>query len=144
MGIVQRKDLGRPELVYGRRCKHVEIPHELYVCEAELLTGLYLERSTKRGRAEPDGIAQKEGFTFYLEVDHSAKMNRRQMTAKFHRYAQKPAAREFLLVIAHGAERMRRIADWAVAVESMALFTTFDRLRAGQGWVDRKGEVVQV
>src|SRR2546423_1413528 len=53
-GVVQMKATGRPELVYGQKCKEEELEHEVLVTEAELLLGRF-ERRVIIGKAISDG-----------------------------------------------------------------------------------------
>lgn len=86
VGVVQRRDTGRPEVVHGRRCKQTEVEHEVIVAEFEVLTNIRLERSKKRARTEPDGTGETEGNKVSVEIDNSGKMTvRKQMEAKWKR-----------------------------------------------------------
>ena len=134
-GVVQRKDTGRPEIVYGRRNKN--LAHEVAVAEAEIQLQARLERGVKVGDAEPDGVTEIGGERCCVEVDHSGKMNAKQMKAKWEHYGE---VKGFILVIAMSEWRMRRIIHWSEPVREVAFFTTFDRLRAGRPWVDYDGK----
>lgn len=141
-GAMQRKDTGRPELIYGRKCKPSEAAHEVMVAEFEVLTGIRLERSKKSGRAEPDGTGEKDGVSFSLEVDHSGHMTKKQMQAKWERYKGSDG---FVLVVAMTEGRMRKLMEWAEDVTERALFSTFDRLRdAKEPWTDREGKALRI
>src|SRR5438309_405607 len=54
-GMVVLNGTGRPELVYGQRCKEDELEHEVLVTELELLIGRF-ERRVKLGKAVTDGL----------------------------------------------------------------------------------------
>ena len=141
VGIVQLNVMGRPQMAYGRPCKMRNIPHEISVCEASLLTGLEFQRTKTGGATEPDGIAEKGGVKFFLEVDESSHLTKKQYETKSQGYAK---VEGFVLIVTHGEERMKRVMGWCGAMDEVALFSTFERLKAGQGWQDRRGEVVEV
>src|SRR5207249_4710214 len=48
VGVMLRKDTGRPEIIYGRKAKDSE--HEVWVAELEVILGHRIERGAKVGR----------------------------------------------------------------------------------------------
>jgi hypothetical protein len=144
VGIVQRRDTGRPELVYGRRCKQDQIEHELRVTDFALVfKDSRLTRDAKVGRTEADALMIRDGHRCYVEIDNSGKMTAKQMEAKWKRY---DGVDGFILVVAVTEGRMQRLRRGAELVKDAALFTTFDRLRAGgsEPWVDWYGNTVGI
>ena len=104
-----------------------------------------MERSKKRARAEPDGTGERDGQRLAIEIDNSGKMTvKKQMTAKWKRYE---GFAGFVLVVAHDESRMHRLRESATEFRDISLlFTTFDRLRAGEPepWVDWCGNKTAV
>jgi hypothetical protein len=144
IGIVQLKETGRPVHAYGRRCAADEIEHELFVSEIAFHFGLAQAwRGEVVHRANPDLLLRIDGKRCYVEVDNSQKMTARQMQDKWDRYGTL-SDDEFILVICHTVGRMERLRAKAETVKDWALFTTFDRLRAGEPWVDYIGTTVLV
>ena len=142
VGVVQRRDTGRPEIAHGRRCKPTEVEHEVMVCEFEVLTGFRLERSRKRGKTEPDGTGEAYGIPFSLEVDNTGKMTRKQMQAKWRKYQ---GVQGFVFVVATDESRMQRLREWACEFQDVGLlFSTFDRIRHGRPWVDWSGKTLKL
>jgi hypothetical protein len=144
VGVVQRRDTGRPEVVYGRRCKPTEIEHEVRVADLALhLRDYPFRRGEKVGRAEPDAVIVMDGHRIAIEVDNSGKMTSRQMAAKWERYQ---GSVEDILVVALAEGRMERLQKGAEAVKDRALFTTFARLRSGSAepWVDWYGKTTSL
>ena len=155
VGIVQRRDTGRPEIAYGRRCKPNDIEHEVRVADLELILKVKIERGVQINGAEPDGAAEIGGRTCYVEVDHSGKMTAGQMKEKWRRYCsvvqegeeevRRPPTDCFILVVAMNEGRMKRLMDWSGMVREVALFTTFARLKnTVQPWVDCTGGTVRM
>ncbi len=144
VGVVQRKDTGRPEIAYGRRCKPSEIAHEVNVAELEILLGLRIERGVKIGKAEPDGVSESKGRKFAIELDYSGKMTQKQMQEKWKRYGDVKGY--FVLVVAMTEARMERLRKGSKEVKIPILFTTFDRLRSGakEPCVDWKGNKARI
>ncbi len=138
--MVQRRETGRPEVCYGRRPREGEELHQVHVTDAELLLGHRIETGVTLGKARPDGLARIGGRECAVEVDNS-RMSRKQMRAKWQTYDGQDV---FILVITHAEERMHRLRKDAAGVADKALFTTFDRLRAGGPWVDHAGEAVRL
>jgi len=145
IGVVQRRDSGRPEIVYGRRCPQDKIEHEVLVAEFALLfMESALSRGAKVGRAEPDGVMVRDGRRCFVEVDNSGKMTAQQMAAKWKRYEE---VEGFILVIALTEGRMQRLRKGAEIVKEVALFTTFDRLRrheCPEPWIDWYGNTLRI
>lgn len=141
IGILQLKDTGRPALVYGRRCQQHQIEHEIRVTEFAILMDSTLERGVKAGRTEPDGLMIREETRFWIEIDNSGKMDAKQMQAKWKRFE---GVDGFILVVAVTEERMQRLRKGAELVKNIALFTTFDRLRAGLAWIDWYGKTTNI
>lgn len=143
IGVVQRRETGRPEIVYGRRCPQDQIEHEVRVAETELLLGTELQREAKAGRTQADAVMVREGRTCFIEVDNSGNMTAAQMRAKWRRYE---GVDGFILVIAVTEGRMQRLRKGADLVKDAALFTTFERLRSGmpEPWVDWYGKTAGI
>jgi hypothetical protein len=140
VGVVQRRDTGRPEIVYGRSSKDLE--HDVRITDLELLLGTPIQPGVKVGRTVPDGVMVRDGRRCFIEVDNSGKMTPKQMQAKWDRYR---GVDGFILVVAVKEERMQRLRKGAEAVQDLAiLLTTFDRLRAGQPWVDWSGDSIVI
>lgn len=142
IGVAQRKDTGRPELVYGRPCRAAQLEHELRVTDFRVW---FLDRPfTPRvpvGRTEADGLLIHDGRRCYVEIDNSENMTAKQMTAKWERYG---VVDGFILVVCRTEGRMDRLRTGAVAVKDAALFTTWDRLRNGKPWLDWYGNAVAI
>jgi len=140
--VVLRRDAGRPEVVYGRRCKLDNLEHEVMVAEFEILIGERLERGVAAGKTIPDGSFTRDGERFHVEVDNSGKMTARQMADKWKRYGRVDG---YILVVAQTEGRMQGLRQGATAVSEVALFSTFDRLRkAGEPWIDCAGNTVRI
>lgn len=141
-GVVQRRDTGRPELVYGRRCAHDMVEHEVRVTDVALcFPGAAFARGVKVNRAEPDLVMILDGRRCFVEVDNSEKMTAKQMAQKWERYG---AVEGFILVVCRTEGRLERLRAGAEAVKDAAIFTTFERLRAGLAWVDWYGNTVVI
>ncbi len=63
-GIVILNATGRPELVYGRRCKEDQIEHEVRITEAELRLGIRLTRNVAVGKTVCDAFFVRNGDRF--------------------------------------------------------------------------------
>jgi hypothetical protein len=137
---VQRRDTGRPEIVYGRRCKQDNIEHEVWITEFEVILGCPIQRGVKVGRTESDGFLVREGRNCFVEID-TGTMDRKQIKGKWKRYGEVDG---FILVVTMTDARMDRLREWSDRVSEVALFTTFKRLRAGLPWLDRAGGSVVV
>lgn len=144
VGLVLRRDTGRPEIVYGRRCKLDQIEHEVRVADLALLfPEAPIERGVKVGRTEADGMMIRDKRRCFIEVDNSGKMTAKQMESKWKRYE---GAEGFILVVAVTEGRMQRLRKGASRVKDLALFTTFERLQSGlpEPWVDWYGKTVRI
>ena len=53
-GVVLLNGTGRPELVYGQKCREEELEHEVLATELELILGRF-ERRVPVGKAWPTG-----------------------------------------------------------------------------------------
>lgn len=141
VGIVQRRDTGRPELAYGRRCPSDQLEHEIRVTDFALLfPKCRIVRDANVGRTVADGLMMLDGRRLFIEIDNSGKMNVRQLEAKWRRYSE--AGGKFnVLVVAVTEGRMQRIRRGAELMKNVAFFTTFDRLRSGMAepWLDFEG-----
>jgi hypothetical protein len=140
IGVVQRRESGRPEIVYGRRCPLDMIEHEVRVTDLALLfPDSLFARGVKVGRTEADAVMMRNDQRCYIEVDNSGKMTQKQMQAKWKRYE---GVTGFILVIAVTESRMERLRKGAEAVKNIALFTTFERLHSGKNepWIDWYGQ----
>ncbi len=144
VGMVQRRDTGRPEIVCGRSCKQDQIEYEVRVADLALLfRDSPMTRGVKVGRTEADGLMIRDGRRCYIEVDNSGKMTAIQMKAKWKRY---DGADGFILVVAVTEGRMQRLRHGAEQVKNIALFTTFTRLQSEmpEPWIDWYGNTVRV
>jgi hypothetical protein len=131
--VVQRKDTGRPEVVYGRKAK--DLLHEVMVAELEVVTGMHIERGAKVGATEADGRIAELGL--FVELDNSAKMTKRMFEVKWKRYSGTDGD---ILVVCLDEGRMERVRKFSEAVKDRALFTTFARLRTQpEPWIDWMG-----
>jgi hypothetical protein len=119
VGVVQRRDTGRPELVYGFATRDHE--HCIRVTDLELILGVPITDG-RAGDTEPDGLAQIGGRLVAVEVDNSGHMDRKQMRRKWHRYQNFAG---FILVVTLTSGRMERLRKDAELVKDKALFTTF-------------------
>ena len=128
VGVVQRRDTGRPEIVYGKKCSPERLAHEVAVAELELLLDVELMREAKVGRTQADAVAIISKRKWFMEVDNSAKMTAKQMQAKWERYQ---GVTDYILVVAMTESRMQRLRKGAERVKTIAMFSTFDRLRSG-------------
>lgn len=141
---MQRRDTGRPELVYGLRCKEDQIEHEVRLTDLALyFLDSPMWRNAKVGRTEADGLMIRNGERCYVEVDNSGKMTAKQMEAKWKRYENVDG---FILVVAVTEGRMQRLRRGAELVKDAALFTTFERLTSEvpEPWVDWYGNTARV
>jgi hypothetical protein len=142
VGVVQRRDTGRPEIAYGRRCPQDKIEHEVRVADLAIIFKDWpFIRGLKVGNAEPDGVMNYKGRRCSIEVDNSGKMTVKQMAAKWRRFGD---VEGFILVVAMTEGRMQRLRNGAELVKNAALFTTFERLRSGQPWIDFEGNPVKI
>ena len=144
VGLVQRRETGRPEIVYVRRCPADTIEHEVRVTDFALLfSDCRIVRDAKVGGTEADALMIRGGERCYVEIDNSGKMTAKQMTAKWKRYS---GVDGFILVVALTETRMERLRRGADLVKNVALFTTFARLQSGMAepWVDWYGRTARV
>lgn len=142
VGVVQRKDTGRPEVVYGRPCRQCQLEHEVRVADVAVhFHGRPFGRDAKVGTTEADGLLIHDGRRCYVEVDNSGHMSAKQMAAKWRRYG---AVDGFILVVCRTEGRLERLRAGAELVKDSALFATFERLRAGKPWVDWYGNTVAI
>lgn len=140
--MVQRKDTGRPEVVYGRSCRQAQLEHEVRVTDVAVhFHGRPFSRDARVGRTEADGLLIHDGRKCYVEVDNSGHMSARQMEDKWRRYGDVDG---FILVVCRTEARMERLRRGAGLVKDAALFTTFDRLRANRPWTDWYGKTVEI
>lgn len=144
IGVVQRRDTGRPELVYGRRCKQDQIEHEVRITDLALcFPDCPFTPSANVGRTQADALMVRDGKRCFIEVDNSGKMTMKQMEAKWQRYE---GVDGFILVVALTEARMQRLRKNATQVKDKALFTTFARLASGMAepWVDWYGNTTGI
>ena len=138
---MQRKDVGRPDKIYGRKCKAGDEEHEVMVFEFELITGYRVERDATAGKTQADGVTVIDGEKFFIEVD-TGKMSRKQMRAKWKRYE---GVTDVVLVVCTKEHRMHKLIADAAPVKDIALFTTFDRLRnVAEPWRDSSGNSLRL
>ena len=110
--------------------------HQVWVTEAELLLGVDCDREVEIGGAVADGHFLSDGCTFAIEVDNAAKQSRRQYLEKWNKYGRFDG---FILVVCHSDKRMESLSRWAEPQKEVCLFSTFERLRAGEPWIDGYG-----
>jgi hypothetical protein len=141
---VQRRESGRPEIVYGLRCQQDQIEHEVRITDLALFfLDCPFTRGVKVGRTEADAMMIRDGKRCYIEVDNSGKMTANQMAAKWKRYE---GVDGFILVVAVTEGRMQRLRHGASLVKDVALFTTFERLHSGmpEPWIDWYGKTTDI
>jgi hypothetical protein len=141
---VQRRDTGRPEIVYGRRCKQDQIEHEIRITDLALFfRDSPMSRDAKVARTEADGFMIRNGHKCYIEVDNSGNMAAKAMDAKWRRY---DGVDGFILVVAVTDARMQRLRRGAELVKDVALFTTFERLFSNteEPWIDWYGKTTRI
>jgi hypothetical protein len=129
------KGVGRPQIVYGHRCKEDQLEHEVWVTEAELLLGGPFTRNVEVGKTTADGLLICNADRFYIEVDNET-MTTKQMRQKWRMYENVDG---FILVICHTKNRLRKLIRSAAVVKTAALFTRFRWLRStrvSEPWVD--------
>lgn len=145
VGVAQRKDTGRPEIVYGRRCKADQVLHQVMLAELALMfRDSPFTPDAKVGRTEADAAMVREGRTCFVELDYSGKMTAKQMRAKWERYGRLRDD-QVILVVAMGEARMERVRQGAEAVKDWIFVTTFDRLRnAPKPWIDFAGNAIRI
>ena len=72
VGFVMRRDTGRPETAYGRRCKLDDLEHEVRLTDFALrYPESPIERDAKVGRTEADGVITRSGQRCFIEIDNS-------------------------------------------------------------------------
>jgi hypothetical protein len=144
VGVVQRRDTGRPELLYGRPFPRGMEEHEVRVTDLALYFRDYpFSRDARVGRTVADAVVTLRGKRCYVEVDNSENMTAKQMTAKWRRYQ---GTEGDILVVAVTEGRMQRLRAGAELVKDRALFTTFARLHSAtaEPWADWYGKTVQL
>jgi hypothetical protein len=145
VGVVQRRDTGRPELLYGRPFPRGMEEHEVRVTDLALYFLKYpFSREAKVGRTHADAVMTLEGGRrCFIEVDNSENMTAKQMTAKWRRYE---GTEGDILVVCVTEGRMQRLRAGAELVKDRALFTTFARLQSAmtEPWVDWFGNTVRL
>ncbi len=134
---------GRPQVVYGRRCKDDQLEHEVWITEAELLLGGRFTRNVAVGKTVADAFFVRDGGRFYVEVDNET-MTVKQMREKWLRYGKVDG---YVLVICHTKARLRRLIRTAEQVKAVALFARFRWLRSAcvqEPWIDWDGNRVRI
>ena len=149
-GAVYLNAVGRPHVVYGRRRKHAELEHEVWVTEAELQLGVEFTRDVPVGETVADGSFVKDGSRFWVEVDNHT-MRGKQMEEKWSRYGEVDG---YILVICHTMYRLRKLMRGVKSVKppeptdpekpvhpvkAAALFTLFrwlDSPTLKEPWID--------
>ena len=142
-GVVHLNVSGRPEIVYGRRCKEDQLEHEVLVTEAELLLGGHFTRNVAIGKTVADALLVQDGTRFYIEVDNET-MSGRQMREKWNRYGD---VKDYILVICRTKTRMRQLMRTAGSLKHVTLFARFRWLqseRVQEPWVDWYGKRTRV
>ncbi len=137
------KETGRPELVYGKRCREDELEHEVLITEFELLMDDLLTRNAPVGKTIADGLLTREGYRFFVEVDNET-MTVKQMKEKWIRY---DGAKGFILLICRTSGRLKRLFRSAARVKSQIFFSRFDWLRlknVKRKWIDCYGKRAEI
>ena len=135
--------IGRPQVVYGRRCNEDQLEHEVWITEAELLLGGRFTRPAPVGNTIADALLVRNDVRFFIEVDNQT-MTAKQMRAKWLRYGEIDC---YILVICHTKPRLRRLMRGAAMVKSVALFTRFRWLQSRyikEPWFDWYGKRVGI
>ncbi len=134
-GVVYINAIGRPIVVYGRRCKADQLEHEVLITEVELLLARRFTRDAPIGKTIADAMFVQDGTHFYVEVDNQT-MPPKQMRDKWLRYGDIDG---FILVVCHTKARMRQLMRGGDLVKSVALFTRFRWLQSPnvtEPWID--------
>lgn len=129
--------------MYGQKCKEDNLEHEVWLTEAELLTGVRFTRNAKIGETVADAAFTKDAVTYWVEVDNET-MSAKQMREKWIRYGKVDG---FILVICHRKARLRRLMKSAERVKKVVLFTRFrwlQSVRIREPWIDWTGERVSL
>jgi hypothetical protein len=137
------KETGRPELVYGKRCKQDEIEHEILITEFELLMAERIQRNVPVGKTTADGMLIRDGIHLYVEVDNES-MTSKQMREKWIRYN---GVEGFILLICRTKGRLRRLMKSAERVKKVVLFSRFEwlsRKKVREKWIDWFGKRAEV
>lgn len=132
-------ETGRPELVYGKRCKPDEIDHEVLITEFELLVGATMQRNVSAGKAIADGMFVRDGIRFFVEVDNET-MTSKQMREKWIRYGDIDG---LLLLVCRTKGRLKRLMRSAERVKKVLLCSRFAWLRmknVKEKWIDWYGK----
>ncbi|HYH66531.1 MAG TPA: hypothetical protein VD866_17690 [Urbifossiella sp.] len=150
LGIVQRRGRGRPEYVYGRRCKLRELEHEVRVTDVALmyrdLWTFTRDEEVGEGKTKtiPDAGMTNGRKRAWLEVDNLGKQSRKQYAVKWAAYS---CVGDFVLVVCTSEKRMQQVRSWCpAALHDRVLLTTFDRLAsdAAEPWIDCAGEPAEL
>jgi hypothetical protein len=146
IAVVQRNDTGHPSFVYalrGHKHRHAEIEHSLMRTEIEILMGCRIEAGERFGRTVCDGLLERDGVRLHLEADWSGKETRKQWGDKLNRF---PKETSDMVLVAAGEPRMRRLIEWTMGLPCMRfmLFSTLDRLRGPEPWVDCTGRTARI
>lgn len=129
------KGIGRPQVVFGRRCKPEELEHEVWLTEAEMLLGVRFTRNVPVGKTIADAFFKRDGDAFFVELDNET-MTAKEMRSKWNHYGKVDG---YILVICHTKTRLRRLMRTAEQVKTVALFTRFRWLRSvfiKEPWID--------
>ena len=142
-GAVLLNGTGRPELVYGQKCKPEELDHEVLITEIELLIGRF-ERRVPIGKAIADGLLTKGGKRFAIEADNHSMVNK-QMREKWNRYAEAGWAtgddERYILIVCRTKARLKRLIR-GCPLKNVALFSLVRWLRyrhVRYPWIDCHG-----
>ena len=148
-GVVLLNGTGRPELVYGQKCREEELEHEVLATELELILGRF-ERRVRVGKAVADGMLVKGGRRFAIEVDNHT-MTAKQMREKWKHYAEagwaNGDAERYLLVVCRTKARLKRLIRGCGPVRGVALFSLLKWLRYRRvkyPWIDWRGNRARV
>ena len=137
------RDTGRPQLVYGKRCKDDEIEHEIFITEFELLIAGTLQRNVPIGKTTADGMFIREGTRFFVEVDNET-MTPKQMREKWVRYEKIDG---FILLVCRTRGRLKRLMRSAERVKKFILFSRFEWLQmknVKEKWIDGYGKRAEI
>lgn len=136
-------ETGRPELVYGNRCKDDELEHGIFITEFELLISRTVHRNVPVGKTIADGMLVRDGTRFYVEVDNES-MSSKQMREKWIRY---DGVDGFILLVCRTKGRLKRLMRSAERAKKVLFFSRFKWLRmknVKEKWIDWYGKRAEI
>lgn len=131
-----------PQVVYGKPVHPDFIDHEILITTAEDLIGSLFDRHAKAGDANPDGIFERDGCVFAVELDKHS-MTSRQLAQKWALFRPWVSDDHYILVICRSKRRLANLMRGAAdSVGGSALFTLIKWLRYSRverPWIDIGG-----